>query len=762
MDKQALEQLLQQKADIEHLIAETAGNQIAFSVDAGIISRLGKELVGRSETAVSELVKNAYDADANNVEINFINSDAKGGSLIIKDDGHGMTTNDLVKGFMRLSSSDKVHHPVSPKYKRIRAGRKGIGRFATQRLGGKLVIKTYKQGEDKGIKLEIDWANYTVDKNLEEIYNPICDWDATFNHGTIIEIHDLYESWTEAQIKRVYRYITELLQPDFLSDRSKEIEINGGKFKIATQDEGSFSVSCSESIGEKKKSIINEDSLIFDRAVAVIEGYVDGDMDGYCTVTSSRFSILEEVIPIGSGKKSKDKYDKWKEIHDVYFKAYYFIYNRPNYYQSMTKMELQKIQDLSNKLGSIRLYRNGFRVLPYGEPYDDWLKLDSKNRNRSGVNAPLGNNNFFGFVEVIDKDGKLFEETASREGLIENKALEELRDFIYRCLSKGRDLVSEAIKLERDSLFRPTAVIEKSTENLFDELEKLIESSDSYEHESKEKQEYKATVKEKVRQIRLDFKRVLEEVATLRVWAGLGLSIGEFTHDVIQFSSALGGYITSLDEQNLDEHGREILDLMEEVFLSFRSYISFFDTGMSIREGRRTQPINMIDICHKFVEIIEGSNDKNIEILPLDVYDGYDLISLPMHPTEWYSILFNLYSNSKKAILRSGKQGKIMLILGKVDDNIYLEFLDNGDGVPEKNRDRIFNAFFSTSTLSGANATESEDLTGKGLGLKLVKDTLEVYGGSINLIDSPDVSFVTCFRIEIPAATEQQLIEYGY
>lgn len=121
-------------------IAKLDDSQVRFSVDAGIINRLGKELVGKHETAVSELVKNAFDADATEVNLVFENAWYAGGTLIIEDNGTGMTKDQLINGFMRLSSSDKIHNPISDKYKRTRAGRKGIGRFATQRLGSKLTI----------------------------------------------------------------------------------------------------------------------------------------------------------------------------------------------------------------------------------------------------------------------------------------------------------------------------------------------------------------------------------------------------------------------------------------------------------------------------------------------------------------------------------------------------------------------------------------------------------------------------------------------
>lgn len=99
-------------------------NNIRFSVDAGVIDRLGNELVARQETAVSELVKNSYDADATEVSLTFINSSNIGGSLIISDNGVGMNREQLINGFMRISSTDKMRNPYSDIYKRKRAGKK--------------------------------------------------------------------------------------------------------------------------------------------------------------------------------------------------------------------------------------------------------------------------------------------------------------------------------------------------------------------------------------------------------------------------------------------------------------------------------------------------------------------------------------------------------------------------------------------------------------------------------------------------------------
>lgn len=203
-------------------IAKLDETQIRFSVDAGIINRLGKELVGRHETAVSELVKNSFDADSTEVKLTFENAWKQGGTLIIEDDGHGMTREQLINGFMRLSSADKIHNPISPRFNRTRAGKKGIGRFATQRLGETLTIITQTSDNNYAIRLTIDWNTFETDKDLATISNKIEIVPKIKQEGTNLIIENLREGWSDAMIKRVYKYTSDLLQPFPLSKKRKK------------------------------------------------------------------------------------------------------------------------------------------------------------------------------------------------------------------------------------------------------------------------------------------------------------------------------------------------------------------------------------------------------------------------------------------------------------------------------------------------------------------------------------------------------------
>ena len=121
-------------------------------------------MVGRQETALIELVKNAYDADATEVKVTLEEA-----ALLIDDNGTGMSRDELIAGFLRLASNLKVEEPRSRRYRRQRAGRKGIGRFATQRLGSKLCLRTWTDGSEAGLELNVDWNQFKVGRRLDEV-----------------------------------------------------------------------------------------------------------------------------------------------------------------------------------------------------------------------------------------------------------------------------------------------------------------------------------------------------------------------------------------------------------------------------------------------------------------------------------------------------------------------------------------------------------------------------------------------------------------
>lgn len=344
-------------------MAQLDNEQVRFSVDAGIINRLGKELVGRHETAVSELVKNAYDADATKVSLTFENAWYEGGILTITDDGVGMDRGRLIGGFMRLSSADKIHNPISPRYGRTRAGKKGIGRFATQRLGNKLTIVTQTLEAETALEVNIEWAKFETDKELQLISNQVKEVEKVQEEGTILKIEGLRDAWSDAMIKRAYRYTADLLQPFPLSEKRKE--------KEEDRTDPGFQSNYFRKDGNKTYPIVDDQEAFFEHALAEIEGYVLDNGQGCWSMKSDRLNFPEKVFLIGQDRD--DEKSPFEQIKNIHFKCFYFIYEP----SLLPKQTLTFIRSVARESGGIRLYRNGFRVLPYGETENDWLGLDA-------------------------------------------------------------------------------------------------------------------------------------------------------------------------------------------------------------------------------------------------------------------------------------------------------------------------------------------------------------------------------------------------
>lgn len=729
-------------------IANLDESKIRFSVDAGIISRIGKELVGRHETAVSELVKNAYDADATEVKLVFENAFQEGGKLILEDNGVGMTREQIINGFMRLSSSDKIHHPISEKYNRTRAGRKGIGRFATQRLGNHLTIITQTSVSQEALKLTIKWEDFVIDKDLLSITNQIEILPKQKNEGTDLIIEGLREGWSDAMIKRVFRYTSDLLQPFPLSKKRKEEE--------KKRTDPGFKSFYFRRDGTKLLPIVDEEEAIYKHAVAEIEGYILDDGQGCWSLKSAKLNFPQEVFLIGKSREKEDS--KFSYIKDVHFKCYYFIWES----SLLPAQSLTFIREIANERGGIRLYRNGFRVLPYGEKGNDWTRLDESVRKRQII-TPHANNSFFGFVELTDKEGSTYEETSSREGLIENEAFNELVDFIYRSIVSATIKVAEIRGRKATSSQKDW---KKEDENPSDIVDAALSDLEGFVNDEATKDTTTNINTSKIKNVVIvikegrekekqyyeeDKRRLIDENNMLRILAGLGLVIGEFVHEVKRFLPAFDVDISFIKEA-VKEYTNALkrAERLETNLKSFTAYTAYFDKAISQNILRELKPIDLRDVINDFEEVIENDIKRTQIQFHKPIFTGFDLYTTPMHPSEWASILFNLYTNSKKAIKRNQSQGEISIKCGEVGNNVYLEFSDNGDGIPKENEELIFNAFFTTSSAASHSASESETLTGTGLGLKIVKDIVESYGGSIYVCTS-ESNFSTTFRIEIPA-----------
>jgi Histidine kinase-, DNA gyrase B-, and HSP90-like ATPase len=203
---------------IERLTRKIVGeddSKIRFTVDAGHIQRLGMELVGKQETAVSELIKNAYDADATFVSLDFTNTSKRGGTLVIKDDGVGMSESTIRSTWMRISTTAKAEEPSSPIYGRRRAGRKGIGRFSAQRLGESLTLESNPRDSNEAFRVQFFWdKDFGAGTDLNDVFSSISRFPKELaTSGTTLAINGLRDIYSAASLERIWRSVVLLQSP---------------------------------------------------------------------------------------------------------------------------------------------------------------------------------------------------------------------------------------------------------------------------------------------------------------------------------------------------------------------------------------------------------------------------------------------------------------------------------------------------------------------------------------------------------------------
>ncbi|PMZ95652.1 MULTISPECIES: sensor histidine kinase [unclassified Pseudomonas] len=731
-----------------------------FHADAAIINRLGRELVAKQETALIELIKNCYDADATNVKVIFdLNID--GASLEIRDDGEGMSQEEIVGGFLRLASDLKVKSPLSKKYKRQRAGRKGIGRFSTQRLGEKLILSTRKLGAKTGYVLTVDWAKFLPGISLDQV--PVTlEEKALDTIGTVVRIEGLSDDWSESQIRRCWRGVLALQQPFPVAPvvqlkRTNE-EIDPGFHVEFLRGHDLYN---------DEAVVVNIETEILNYLPATVELKVDNNGHAFWKLSKNIFGETFDWRPIHHKSPESDNPPAYTYLKNTWMKSHYVILEA----SLLPSLVFTRIRDELSQYGGVRLYRNGFRVVPYGEPDNDWLRLDELYTRRSYL-FPIANRNFFGVTEVRDVNGEMFEEHTSREGLIENPAFSELKELLSSVL------VTTARKIAEDRGKKIRAgdkpVLKKIQDNEFLTVEKAIRSAHSIvEKISKESPSptlQKAAIEtanavsnlEAVREsIVTAQEQMADEAAMLRFLATLGMTTAEFSHETgmtfdafrLDFKRVFEVAINSESNSSFLEQASRAQAMLARL----DTLTSYLNALASARSARGMAPLSLSKAVEDFSKgiMLQASSMSVSFKTKVPPYDG--LFTAPMHEAELASMLLNFYTNAVKALKRSENSREIFIEAGRVDEEsskVYLKFSDSGDGIPAEHRDKVFDAFFTTRLSPAGGAMDAEHARGTGLGLWIVRQIVENTGGTVEVIDPPE-GYSTCIEVILPGETDE-------
>jgi signal transduction histidine kinase len=720
----------------------TSGD-LRFTIDARHVRQLGRELVADRVTAVSELIKNAYDADATEVRVCFSASARAGprGALTISDNGTGMTLADVTQRWMVISTDFKSTADVSDWYRRTRAGQKGIGRFAAETLGGRLVLSSTVRGHAERVVVRFDWLNsYLAGKPLEQVRNPYeIETAPSDEHGTTLRIEDLHDLWDQAALKRVNDSVF-LLQPPF-----RLAEIEGPPAGTVGADPGfraSVGYDDEESAGASGGDL--EDLAA---ATAWVEGEIATDGTASRKLESRHLGIDE----------SETLDTKLLLTGPFRFRVAYFVFRR-DALNPESSVSVRRAQQLAERFGGIRLYRDGLRILPYGEQDDDWLGLDAVYRRRGQVLAPIGNQNFFGEVHIAREDNVLLVDTASREGVVENEAFKELSTYLRGSLVWAVNRVA-AVRRRKVSTSR-RAEPPSSRQNLLGPLLAKVEEvagATSAAHRDRAlsqlltlAQDAIAEARRSDRQDQTEREELLDELSLLRVLATLGGSVAVFGHEVsavlTQAQGAIGDLIDELDDAGTNQAPG--LAAVERNLGALGDLAAYLDLYVSQGRRRRREPQPLHEVLTNFASTFRPLIVRRGVNIETDIHPVH-LRTPPMSRSELEAVLSNFLSNSLKALDVEGKEPRKIRIEAQRDyGQIVIRFLDSGTGIEPSIRERVFDPFFTTT-----EASDSDLGMGTGLGLKIVADIVTSYGGSV-AIEPAQSPFVTCMVVRLPGRSD--------
>ena len=416
-----------------------------FKTNVQIKSIIGKDLINDDNIAILELVKNSFDADAKRVDISFCNLKSNDDKeidtfsentsrLFIRDDGMGMDLTDINDKWLNIAYSEKKTH--TRQYNRMMAGAKGVGRFSCDRLGQFLRLYAKKNGAPC-IVLNIDWRKFEINDKTKEIQSVDIEYEIIddnalkqkgfhdFEHGVILEIIKLRSNWVYPdssgwdtdKLSDLKKYLEKLINPNQAFEKNDfGIYLNAEEFLV----ENSQKAYNDQFIGKVENSIFQK--LDFKTTSIECKSIEDGKL--MLTTLKDKGETIYWI---------KELSEFYPNIRDFKITLYFLNTYAKAFFTKQTGMR-------SVSYGSVFLFLNGFRIPPYGEEGDDWLKLDQ--RRAQGYARFISARDIVGQIEILD-NYESFQIVSSREGLVKNESYDKLTD-------KGKGLFYKVLRrLER-------------------------------------------------------------------------------------------------------------------------------------------------------------------------------------------------------------------------------------------------------------------------------------------------------------------------
>lgn len=380
-----------------------------FRVGAGLKNIIGSELITDDFVAVFELVKNSFDAHAAEVVIEFKNLSNPGkAAIVIEDDGKGMTSDDLTDKWLFVAYSAKSDLTEDVDLERNRdyrelirkdrpfAGAKGIGRFSCDRLGRRLALYTRRDESKPGFEwVCVDWRNFEVDakKRFEEIR---IKRGISMKHrfgpkrGTRLHINGLRSNWDAKKILNLRKELQKLISPEEGAGKRKF------RIRIIVPDE--VAADKQRTPDERLNGEIR--NFLFERLGLKTTKLVTTFAESGKTIQTELMDRGEQIYSV------QEENPEYRDLAGVRITLFYL--NRAAKMAFKTAVGVEPV-----KFGSVFLYKNGIRVLPYGREEDDSYGI--ARRKQQGTRRYFGARDLFGRIEIT-ADNNRFKEVSSRDG----------------------------------------------------------------------------------------------------------------------------------------------------------------------------------------------------------------------------------------------------------------------------------------------------------------------------------------------------------
>jgi signal transduction histidine kinase len=772
--------------------------KIPFNVSARTARLIGRENVSNADGAIIELIKNSYDADAKKVLVVFIDNK----DLYIIDNGHGMTKDVIQKAWMTIGTDNKALEPYSPD-KRVKAGAKGIGRFALDRLGTAVEMYTLPKGKSTGYSWSINWNDFEKDgavvsdieanldeikglnleKKLQSLYlsNNIPNKIKFPEGGTIIKISFLRDNWTEEALKGLYQGLESLVPSVeknsfsislFSSLYPKEF----GLVKPLINDDFDYKISASYDCKKKKVSIImernefnisdleNKHGQVFDSSLMKSFPF------DLATFKKEKFSqeydVLNDLM-----KGFANQGNLLEKVGNFSFNLSFAKNSAPNK-EDLRKYPYKNAEYSSRsewlkKFGGIKIFRDNFRVRPYGETGEDWLKLGERQaQSPAGPGQRLGGfrvrpNQVAGAIHISRIDNENLQDKSSREGIQENDTftvfkeliisiislLEKDRNTIFYSLSELYKKINENERIKIEAREATTRINEKlkevggnssllSNSELKEDATKIADAFVVLESEIEEKH---------------------EEIKILRSLASAGLITAAVAHELRGLKNILltrnkdlkkliQPYITESNLKGVKDAFNPyiLLSEMEKTDRDLYEWISYALTPLK-RDKRLRKLVILKDYFEDLTNMWQHLLKERLITLIID--DFKKDFTVKAFTIDIDTILNNLIINSIESFSRKKDNAKRNIKISCVEDGEFYKIIysDNGVGLDKSYKDRPSDIFLPQETTKRDNQGK---IIGTGMGMYLVKSVIDDNRGKVEIL-SPKEGFSIALHLPI-------------